>query len=124
MIFVYPDEIAPSLYGIDPMNAKSYQFPALWDGVAVSKTISAGQRTPWIITPRGVTKVYLQVLSTTSGHFYVEYTCDSLAAIKAGTATYFRTTKYTVPTLVNCDVVSAIRVLCDVNTIEVNYHAR
>lgn len=124
MIFVYPDEIAPSPNGIDSVNVKSYQYPLAWDGVAVPQQFSAGQSTPWIITPRGVTLLYLHVKIIGAGEYYVRYTCDSLAKIKNDTCEYFESAKYNADQFLNVNVASAVQIHCHANNVKVYYHAR
>ncbi len=124
MIYVYPDEIAPSSFGIDIVGAKSYQYPATANGVVVPNALTTGESTPWLITPRGVTKLYLNVKIVGSGEYYVRFTCDSLASIKAGTCVYQESSKYNSDQLLDCNVVSAIKVHCHANNVKVYYHAR
>lgn len=124
MIYAYPDEIAPSSYGIDIVGAKSYQYPAQWEGVPVKQLFKSGESTPWLITPRGVTKLYLNVKIVGAGEYYVRFTCDSLASIKAGTCVYQESSKYNSDQLLDCNVVSAIQVHCHANNVKVYYHAR
>jgi hypothetical protein len=124
MIYAYPDEIAPSPNGIDSVNVKSYQYPIAWEGIPIPVQLTAGTSTPWIITPRGVTKLYLNVKIVGAGEYYVRYSCDSLASIKNGTCVYQESSKYNADALIDCEVVSAIQVHCHANNVKVYYHAR
>jgi hypothetical protein len=84
----YPDESRPSLFGIDAVNSKGYEYPLKdEDGIAITQSLTnSTSSTPWIITPRGVQNIVVIIEITGTVSCRVDVTCSRSDEILAGTA--------------------------------------
>lgn len=98
----YPEEARPSLFGIDAVNARGYEYPLVDadDNPVEQSLTNSTDSTPWIITPRGVQNLFIIVQTTGTVGCKVEVTCSRVDEVLEGNAfalslgDIFASTKY------------------------------
>jgi hypothetical protein len=107
----YPEETRPSLFGIDAVNARGYEYPLVDENDnPVTQTLSNQiGSTRWVITPRGVHDLFLIVEVTGTVGCRVDVTSSRVDEVLAGTAFSFSLGNITASTKYEIKPCTAVR---------------